>query len=39
MPPVASDQLPAALLERFYLSCDQPEQTLVTCLHTLALGP
>ncbi len=39
MPPIAPDQLPKALLERFYLSCAEPETALVTCLQTLALGP
>jgi len=39
MPPIASGQLPGALLERFYLSCGEPEVALVTCLQTLALGP
>ena len=39
MPPIAPNQLPKALLERFYLSCAEPETALVTCLQTLALGP
>ena len=39
MPPIASGQLPGALLERFYTACDDPETALLTCLQALALGP
>jgi len=39
MPPISSDQLPGALLARFYQACGRPEATLVNCLQTLALGP
>ena len=39
MPAIASDQLPGALLERFYPAGGEPEEALVTCLQTLALGP
>jgi hypothetical protein len=37
MPPPATDKLPKTLLERF-CRCD-PQAALVSCLHTLALGP
>jgi hypothetical protein len=40
MGPIAEDQLPAALLERFYPGCGgQPKTALVNCLKTLAQGP
>jgi hypothetical protein len=37
MPPIAADQLPKTLLERF-CRCD-PQAALVICLHTLVRGP
>ena len=39
MPPIAAEQLPGALLTRFYQACGEPKVALVTCLLTLALGP
>jgi hypothetical protein len=39
MPPVAADELPGALLARFYHTCGKPEAALVGCLRVLALGP
>ena len=39
LPPVAADELPGALLARFYHSCGKPEAALVGCLRVLALGP
>ena len=39
MPPIGSDLLPKALLERFCQTGFEPETALVTCLGTLALGP
>lgn len=39
MPPIDPDQLPAALLERFYRACVEPQTALVSCLRGLALGP
>ena len=39
MPPIASNQLPGALLRRFYHTGDEAQVALVTCLRTLALGP
>ena len=37
IPPIAADQLPKTLLQRFYRG--DAQAALVTCLHTLALGP
>ena len=37
MPPIATDQLPKSLLERFYHS--DAQSALINCLHILALGP
>jgi len=40
LPPIRQDQLPAALVARFYTGCGkEPVATLVNCLQTLALGP
>jgi len=39
MPPIVSDQLPAALLQRFYSACRDPVKALTNCLQALALGP
>ncbi len=40
LPPIPHDQLPAALVERFYTGCGKdPVATLVNCLKALALGP
>lgn len=39
MPPMAIDELPGALLERFYQTFSNPETALAACLKTLALGP
>jgi hypothetical protein len=39
MPPIAKDQLPAALLARFYPVGGEPQSALVSCLRALALGP
>lgn len=39
MPPIATDELPGALLERFYQIFSNPETALVKCLQTMALGP
>ena len=39
MPPIAADNIPRGLLERFYMACGEPEAALVTCLRTFALGP
>jgi hypothetical protein len=39
MPPISSEQLPGALLARFYQPRDEPEAAVVNCLRTLALGP
>ena len=39
IPKMESNQLPGALLARFYQPCDNPEVAVVTCLTTLALGP
>lgn len=39
MPPIATDNLPQGLLERFCIACSDPEVALVNCLRTLALGP
>ncbi|MGD9247976.1 MAG: hypothetical protein PVI60_08460 [Desulfobacteraceae bacterium] len=38
-PPIHPDQLPAALVARFYSGSSEPEAALVNCLRTLALGP
>jgi len=37
MPPVAEDQLPASLIERFVRVRGDPEQGLAACLRALAL--
>jgi hypothetical protein len=37
MPPIAADQLPKSLLQRFYHS--DAQAALINCLHRLALGP
>lgn len=37
MPPIDTGQLPKTLLQRFYRG--DAQAALVTCLHTLALGP
>lgn len=39
MPPIGSDALPKALLDRFFQNFAEPEASLVNCLRTLALGP
>ena len=39
MPPIATNELPGALLERFYPLFSSPEMALAACLKTLALGP
>jgi hypothetical protein len=39
LPPIASEQLPGALLRRFYHGCSGGEAALVSCLTALALGP
>lgn len=39
MPPVAVDDLPRALLARFYRACGQAEPAIVRCLQVFALGP
>jgi hypothetical protein len=39
MPPIATDELLGALLERFYPLFSSPETALAACLKTLALGP
>ena len=39
MPPIAPEHLPKALLARFCQTYSEPEDALVNCLRTLALGP
>jgi len=39
MPPVAVDDLPRALLTRFYRACGLAETAMVQCLQVFALGP
>lgn len=39
IPPVAVDDLPRALLARFYRACGRPEAAVVACLQVFALGP
>ena len=39
MPPVAVDDLPRALLARFYRACGRVETAIVQCLQVFALGP
>ena len=39
MPPIATDELPGGLLDRFYQMFSNPETALVKCLQTLVLGP
>jgi hypothetical protein len=39
IPPIEPDQLPGALLARFYPSFGHGEEALSACLRVLALGP
>ena len=39
MPPVAEDQLPGGLIERFIQTRGDPELGLTACLQALFLGP
>jgi hypothetical protein len=39
IPPIAVDDLPRALLVRFYRACGQAEAALVQCLQVFARGP
>jgi len=39
LPPIAVDDLPRALLIRFYRSCGRAEAAMVQCLQVFALGP
>lgn len=39
IPPIAVDDLPRALLARFYRACGHAEAALVQCLQLFALGP
>lgn len=39
MPPIDSDQLPGALLARFYQAFSDAGAALIACLQTFALGP
>jgi hypothetical protein len=39
IPPIDPDQLPGALLARFYPAFGQGEEAISACLRVLALGP
>ena len=39
VPPISPQQLPAALLLRFYRACGDARAALINCLKALALGP
>ncbi len=39
LPPIAVDDLPRALLLRFYQACGRAEAAMVQCLLVFALGP
>jgi hypothetical protein len=39
MPPIGSDALPGALVDRFCQTAEKSESALANCLRTLALGP